>query len=62
MEYPKMLCRDGQEVDVNGIKVDTFIVDNADDETTARRDGWCEFGELGGDVPDRPRRGRPPKS
>ena len=55
-----MLCRDGQEIDVNGIKVDTLIVDNADDETTARQGGWCEFGELGEDVPKR--RGRPPKS
>ena len=60
MEYPKMLYRDGQDIDVNGVKVDTLIVDNADDESAARQDGWCEFGELGGDVPKR--RGRPPKS
>ena len=63
VEYPKMLCRDGQEIDVNGIEADTLIVENAEDETAARRDGWLSFDELAnGEIQEKRPRGRPRNS
>ena len=67
-EYPRMLFRDGDEIDVNGIMVDTMIVNDLDGLREALRNGWRigltqhpldhdGDGNLGG---SRPRRGRPP--
>lgn len=39
-EYPKMLYRDGVELDVNGIKVDTRIAHSADEQAEALDNGW----------------------
>ena len=39
-EYPKMIYRDGAEIDVNGIKVDTLVVHGEDEELQALDAGW----------------------
>lgn len=71
-EFPKMLYRPGAEARVwNEHDVDLLIVDDAESEVSAKREGWGESpippspldhdkdGKLGGSLP---RRGRPPKN
>lgn len=67
-DFPRMLYRDGTELDINGVHVDTLIVGDLDAMREALRGGWRVGhvahpldhdgdGEPGG---SRPRRGRPP--
>ena len=37
-DYPKMLYRDGTEIEWEGLSLDTLVVENEDEELAA--DGW----------------------
>ncbi len=44
-EYPKMLYRDGSEIEWEGKSLNTLTVDDAEGEKAARTDGWVGVGE-----------------
>lgn len=44
-EYPKALYRDGTEFEWEGLSLDMLVVDDADAEAAARKDGWASAGE-----------------
>lgn len=40
LEYPKMLYKDGNQYDVEGVMVDIEIVEDLETETLYLSDGW----------------------
>jgi len=58
-DYPRMMYKDGYEVDVNGVHVDTLTVYDAVEESVAMLDGWRTT--ITATEASTRRRGRPPK-
>lgn len=62
MEYPKMLLREGSEIEWEGGNYDTLTVADADEMAIAKKDGWKLATEIHGKADDTPRRGRQRKA
>lgn len=61
-EYPKMLLREGSEIEWEGAKYDTLIVADADELAAAKKDGWKPATEVHDKAEETPRRGRQRKA
>jgi hypothetical protein len=43
MDYPKMLYRDGSEIEFEGRGLDTITVADADEEAAAKKEGFSDL-------------------
>jgi hypothetical protein len=43
MDFPKMLYRDGSEIEFEGRSLDTITVEDADAETAAKKEGFADL-------------------
>lgn len=46
LEYPKMLYRAGDEIEWEGLRLATLIVETAEHESEAAADGWRDLADL----------------
>ena len=45
-EYSKMLYREGSELEWHGHSLDCLVVDDAEAEAEAKKDGWHEIKDI----------------
>lgn len=45
-QFPKMLYREGTEMEWHGLSLDTLVVADADELAAAKKEGWLAVGDL----------------